>query len=156
MKNSSLFILVFSLIFLKGCSAIKDLISGGEVPDVSSYDTDSAKDQVLSSVTASVSYGQESSENGAAIQGNNLESESLSQIDSLKEKLLTDGSVKINPAEAYLIDYLRPKQNQTMTFTGLATPKTKRNEDLQGVFYVKNGLCRVAKTALYEPFDRSL
>ena len=48
MKNSSLFILVFSLIFLIRCSAIKDLISGGEVPDVSSYDTDSAKDQVLS------------------------------------------------------------------------------------------------------------
>ena len=116
MKNSSLFILVFSLIFLIRCSAIKDLISGGEVPDVSSYDTDSAKDQVLSSVTASNLYGYASSENGAAIQGNNLESESLSQIDSLKEKLLTDGSVKINPAEAYLIDYLRPKQNPDTLF----------------------------------------
>ena len=116
MKNSSLFIIVFSLIFLIGCSAIKDLISGGEVPDVSSYDTDTAKDQVLSSVTASVSSGHASSENGAAIQGNNLESESLSRIDSLKEKLLTDGSVKINPAEAYLIDYLRPKQNPDTLF----------------------------------------
>ena len=116
MKNSSLFVVIFTVFFLIGCSTIKELISGGEVPDLSNYDDDSAKDQVLTSVTTLVSESEASSQNGPPIQGDNLKSESLSQIDSLKEKLLTDGSVKINPAEAYLIDYLRPKQNPDTLF----------------------------------------
>lgn len=35
---------------------------------------------------------------------------SVIQIDSLKEKLMTDGSIKLNLEDAFLIDHLRPKQ----------------------------------------------
>ena len=116
MNNSLTLVVVFSLFFFMGCSTIKELISGGEVPDVSAYEADSSKDMVLGSVSTLLTDGDASSQNESTIQGNDLQSQPLKQIDSLKEKLLNDGSVKINPAEAYLIDYLRPKQNLDTLF----------------------------------------
>lgn len=116
MNNSLTLVVVFSLFFFMGCSTIKELISGGEVPDVSAYEADSSKDMVLGSVSTLLIDGEASSQNKSTIQGNDLQSQPLKQIDSLKEKLLNDGSVKINPAEAYLIDYLRPKQNLDTLF----------------------------------------
>ena len=116
MNNSLTLVVVFSLFFFIGCSTIKELISGGEVPDVSDYEADSTKDMVLGSVSTLLTDGDASSQNESTIQGNDLQSQPLKQIDSLKEKLLNDGSVKINPAEAYLIDYLRPKQNLDTLF----------------------------------------
>ena len=116
MNNSLILVVVFFLFFFIGCSTIKELISGGEVPDVSAYEADSSKDMVLGNVSTLLTAGDASSQNESSIQGNDLQSQPLKQIDSLKEKLLNDGSVKIDPAEAYLIDYLRPKQNLDTLF----------------------------------------
>ena len=52
---------------------------------------------------------------------------SITQIDSLKEKLMTDGSIKLNPDDAFLIDYLRPKQTlDTLFLANLYFPTESR------------------------------
>jgi len=38
------------------------------------------------------------------------------KLDSLKQKLQADGSLTVDPAEAYLIDYLKPEQNPDTIF----------------------------------------
>ena len=56
---------------------------------------------------------QESSSVNINTGGNQI---STTKLDSLKQKLLSDGSLMVDPAEAYLIDYLMPKQDPDTIF----------------------------------------
>ena len=61
-----------------------------------------------------------------------------SQIDSLKEKLYIDGSIKINPEQGFLIDYLRPKENiDTIFLANLFFPTEKRGIPVTFQYQVK-------------------
>ena len=61
-----------------------------------------------------------------------------SQIDSLKEKLYNDGSIKINPEQGFLIDYLRPKENiDTIFLANLFFPTEKRGIPVTFQYQVK-------------------
>ena len=63
---------------------------------------------------------------------------SPSQIDSLKEKLYNDGSIKINPEQGFLIDYLRPKENiDTIFLANLFFPTEKRGIPVTFQYQVK-------------------
>ncbi len=63
---------------------------------------------------------------------------STMQIDSLREKLFSNGSVKINPAQSYLIDYIRPKENMdTLFLANLFFPTEKRGIPVAFQYEVK-------------------
>lgn len=126
---------VFILSTLIGCASLGGVKSGAEVQEykIEKSGATEVKKELLQAVSVAVANRVDSLQSGKNSQKSNPKQSSQvndlllaqsaspqetspTQIDSLREKLLSDGSVKINPAQAYLIDYLRPKENLDTLF----------------------------------------
>ena len=148
---------VFILSILIGCASLGGVKSGAEVQEykIEKSGATEVKKELLQAVSVTVANRVDSLQIGKnsqkytpkqSSQVNELfHAQSASpqetpptQIDSLREKLLSDGSVKINPAQAYLIDYLRPKENlDTLFLANLFFPTEKRGIPVAFQYQVK-------------------
>lgn len=148
---------VFILSILIGCASLGGVKSGAEVQEykIEKSGATEVKKELLQAVSVTVANRVDSLQIGKnsqkytpkqSSQVNELfHAQSASpqetpptQIDSLREKLLSDGSVKINPTQAYLIDYLRPKENlDTLFLANLFFPTEKRGIPVAFQYQVK-------------------
>lgn len=148
---------VFILSTLIGCASLGGIKSGAEAKEykIEKSGANEVKKELLQAVSVAVENRVDSLQNGLNLQADNPKQSSQvnelllaqratsqdtspSQIDSLKEKLLSDGSIKINPAQAYLIDYLRPKENlDTLFLANLFFPTEKRGIPVAFQYQVK-------------------
>ena len=139
------------------CASLGGLISGAEAEEykIKNVNTDVIEKEVLQVVSVAAANRMDSLQNNQKPQGNNADKSNAAnalvvsqnptqketfstQIDSLREKLLSDGSVKINPSESFLIDYLRPKQNlDTLFLANLYFPTEKRGIAVAFQYQVK-------------------
>jgi hypothetical protein len=155
-KISHLFV-VFVLSILTGCASLWGIKSVAEADEykLEKSGVTEVKKELLQVVSVAMANEVDSLENGINFQADNPKPSSQvntlpiaqssspqeispEQIDSLREKLLTDGSIKINPAQSYLIDYLKPKKNlDTLFLANLFFPTEKRGIPVAFQYQVK-------------------
>lgn len=136
MENTISFIGVLVFCFLTGCASLGGIKTAFEAKkyQVENLDTDQINYELLESAstiaanrTDTIQQSQKKTKsnitNYSPIQeitevdrGSEVDKISAAKLDSLKQKLEVDGSLTVDPAEAYLIDYLRPKQNPDTIF----------------------------------------
>ena len=126
MKNLTSYIGVLTLCFLTGCASLGGIKTAAEAKkyQAENFDSDQINAELFkgaasiaeNSVDATqqalyetkktdpnFNPSQESSSVNINTGGNQI---STTKLDSLKQKLLSDGSLMVDPAQAYLIDYL--------------------------------------------------
>lgn len=148
---------VFILITLMGCASLGGIKSGAEAKEyqIEKSGSTEVKKELLQTVSVAVANRVDSLQSGLSsqadnskqssqvngsllVQSANPEETSPIEIDSLREKLLSDGSIKINPTDAYLIDYLRPNENlDTLFLANLFFPTEKRGIPVAFQYQVK-------------------
>jgi len=136
MKNMTSYIGVLTLCFLTGCASLGGIKTAAEAKkyQAENFDSDQINTELLKGVAIiaanSMDTIQQASKETKKIDPNFNSNQELSpvnhstggnqisptKLDSLKQKLLSDGSLTVDPAEAYLIDYLRPEQDQDTIF----------------------------------------
>ena len=136
MKKFTSYIGVLTLCILTGCASLGGIKTAAEAKkyQAENFDSDQINAELFkgaasiaeNSVDATqqalyetkktdpnFNPSQESSSVNINTGGNQI---STTKVDSLKQKLLSDGSLMVDPAEAYLIDYLMPKQDPDTIF----------------------------------------
>lgn len=136
MKNMTSYIGVLTLCFLTGCASLGGIKTAAEAKkyQAENFDSDQINTELLKGVATiaanSMDTIQQASKEAKKTDPNLNANQELSivnrsnggnqisatKLDSLKQKLLSDGSLTVDPAEAYLIDYLRPEQDPDTIF----------------------------------------
>ncbi len=135
MNKASLFFGIFIIGLLTGCASLGGIKSGTEAQQYKfeNLDTKVFKEEAMKGTSAIVAMEMDSLQSGSSASGtafsnsNNIDEltnfqstnhdeTSSTHIDSLRQSLLDEGSVKINPNQAYLIEYLRPRHNPDTLF----------------------------------------
>lgn len=141
-------IVILILSISVGCASLWGIKSGAESMDtkIKGANAEVIQKEVFQAVSVTMASKMDSLQSGSSseLDGNRLiqsnpaneltvvrnghaKETSITQIDSLKEKLMTDGSIKLNPDDAFLIDYLRPKQTlDTLFLANLYFPTESR------------------------------
>lgn len=127
---------VLTLCFLTGCASLGGIKTAAEAKkyQAENFDSDQINTELLKGVATiaanSMDTIQQASKEAKKTDPNLNANQELSlvnrsnggnqisatKLDSLKQKLLSDGSLTVDPAEAYLIDYLRPEQDPDTIF----------------------------------------
>ena len=136
MKNLTSYIGVLTLCFITGCASLGGIKTAAEAKkyQAEKFDSDQINAELFKGAASIAENSvdatqqalyetkktdpnfnpiQESSSVNINTGGNQI---STTKLDSLKQKLLSDGSLMVDPAEAYLIDYLMPKQDLDTIF----------------------------------------
>ncbi len=148
MNKLGFLIVILILSISVGCASLWGIKSGAESMDtkIKGANAEVIQKEVFQAVSVTMASKMDSLQSGSSseLDGNRLiqsnpaneltvvrnghaKETSITQIDSLKEKLMTDGSIKLNPDDAFLIDYLRPKQTlDTLFLANLYFPTESR------------------------------
>lgn len=148
MNKLGFLIVILILSISVGCASLWGIKSGAESMDtkIKGANAEVIQKEVFQAVSVTMASKMDSLQSGSSSEsdGNHLiqsnpaneltvvrnghaKETSITQIDSLKEKLMTDGSIKLNPDDAFLIDYLRPKQTlDTLFLANLYFPTESR------------------------------
>lgn len=148
MNKLGFLIVILILSISVGCASLWGIKSGAESMDtkIKGANAEVIQKEVFQAVSVTMASKMDSLQSGSSSEsdGNRLiqsnpaneltvvrnghaKETSITQIDSLKEKLMTDGSIKLNPDDAFLIDYLRPKQTlDTLFLANLYFPTESR------------------------------
>lgn len=148
MNKLGFLIVILILSISVGCASLWGIKSGAESMNtkIKGANAEVIQKEVFQAVSVTMASKMDSLQSGSSseLDGNRLiqsnpaneltvvrnghaKETSITQIDSLKEKLMTDGSIKLNPDDAFLIDYLRPKQTlDTLFLANLYFPTESR------------------------------
>ncbi len=148
MNKLGFLIVILILNISVGCASLWGIKSGAESMNtkIKGANAEVIQKEVFQAVSVTMASKMDSLQSGSSseLDGNRLiqsnpaneltvvrnghaKETSITQIDSLKEKLMTDGSIKLNPDDAFLIDYLRPKQTlDTLFLANLYFPTESR------------------------------
>lgn len=148
MNKLGFLIIILILSISVGCASLWGIKSGAESMNtkIKGANAEVIQKEVFQAVSVTMASKMDSLQSGSSseLDGNRLiqsnpaneltvvrnghaKETSITQIDSLKEKLMTDGSIKLNPDDAFLIDYLRPKQTlDTLFLANLYFPTESR------------------------------
>ena len=136
MKNTISYIGVLAFCFLTGCASLGGIKTAAETKkyQAENLDADQINVELLMGVSTIVANRTDTiqqsqkktkstvpnySSNQEIIEvdrGSGVDKVSITKLDSLKQKLQADGSLTVDPAEAYLIDYLRHEHNPDTIF----------------------------------------
>lgn len=137
MNKLRYFLAVFILTISYGCASIFGVASASDALnyEIKGVDAEVIGKEVLQAGSVTIANRVDSIQSGSIVEadGNAIKQSSevnelsvvrnsqtkeasIIQIDSLKEKLMADGSIKLNPEDAFLIDHLRPKQTMDTLF----------------------------------------